>query len=206
MMNFWTQLSERDRRALSILLLALSLSGLVYYWPDASATTSPGITGAPAGEDELEMAQRRRLRLQQIAATIPGKQELLKRAQSEIAEREKGMIVADTAAQAQAQLVQILRQVGRQQTPPLELRGNEGGTVTQLDDAYGQVTVAVVLDCPVEALVNYLTDLTRQKEILATQDLRVASTQSKQKVLSVRLTVSAVVPRRLAPEKKGSRP
>ena len=205
MMNFWTQLSERDRRALSLLLVALSLSGLVYYWPDASATTGTGIAGEAAGEDALEMAQRRRLRLQQIAATVPGKLETLKQAQADLGEREKGMIVADTAAQAQAQLVKVLRDVGRQQTPPLELRGNEGGAVTALGEAYGQVTVTVTLDCPVEALVNYLTDLTRQKEILATQELRIASTQSKQKLLSARLTVASVVPKRLVPEKKGGR-
>jgi Type II secretion system (T2SS), protein M subtype b len=204
MMSFWTQLSERDRRALSLLLVALSLAGLIAYWPDSTAT-GPGLTGEPAGEDELELVQRRRLRLQQIASTIPGKQELLKRAQAELAEREKGMIVADTAAQAQAQLVQILRQVGRQQNPPLELRGTEGGAVTALGDSYGQVMVSVVLDCPVEALVNYLADLTRQKEILATHDIRISSTQSKQKLLSVRLTVTGVVPKRLAPEKKGGR-
>ena len=204
MMSFWTQLSDRDRRALSLLALALSLAGLAYYWPDASASSGPEI--AEAGEGELEMAQRRRLRLQQIAAAIPAQQDLLKRVNADLAEREKGMIVADTAAQAQAQLVQILRQVGRQQTPPLELRGTEGGAVTALGDSYGQVIVGVMLDCPVEALVNYLTDLTRQKEILATQELRVASTQSKQKMLNVRLTVAGFVPRRLAPEKKAGRP
>lgn len=203
MMDFWTQLSDRDRRALSLLTACLLLAALVNYWPDTSTTGSA--TGEAATEDQLELAQRRRLRLQQMVGTVPGKQELLKRAQADIAEREKGLIVADTAAQAQAQLVQVLRQVGRQQNPPIELRGSEGGLVSPLGEAYGQVITTVVVDCPVEALVNYLTDLTRQKEILATQEIRVGATASKQKILSVRLTVSGVVPKRLAPEKKAGR-
>jgi len=201
-MNFWTQLSDRDRRALSLLAAALLVTGLVFYWPEASTATGTGTTG-DATEDSLEAAQRRRLRLQQIAATIPTKQNTLKRAQADLAEREKGIIQADTPAQAQAQLLQTLRLVGRQQSPPLEVRG-EGGTVAPLGDAYGLVSVNIAADCPVETLVNFLTDLTRQKDILATQEVRVAATQSKQKTLSVRMTVAGVVPKRLAPEKKGA--
>jgi hypothetical protein len=202
MIALWTKLSERDRRALSLMAVALLLAALVNYWPDATTTAT---TGETATTDQLDLVQRRRLRLQQMVATVPGKQDLLKRVRADVSEREKGLIVADTAAQAQAQLVQVLRQVGRQQNPPIELRGTEGGAVAALGDAYGQVTTTVVLDCPVEALVNYLTDLTRQKELLATQEIRVGATASKQKILNVRLTVSGVVPKRLVPEKKAGR-
>jgi hypothetical protein len=201
MMTFWSNLPERDRRLLMVWLGVMMLGALVYYWPEPSVETGAG----EASVDQLELAQKRRLRLQQMVATAPAKQDVLKSVRADIAEREKGLIVADTAAQAQAQLVQVLRQVGRQQTPPLELRGTEGGIVAPLGDDYGMVATTVALDCPVEALVNYLTDLTRQKEILSTQEIRVGATASKQKILSVRLTVSGVVPRRLAPEKKAGR-
>lgn len=201
MMAFWEQLSERDRRLLVVWLGVMLFGAVVYYWPESTASTATG----EASESQLELAQKRRLRLQQMVATVPGKQDVLKRVEADIAAREKGLIVADTAAQAQAQLVQVLRQVGRQQNPPIELRGMEGGVVLPLGETYGQVMTTVGLDCPVEALVNYLTDLTRQPQILATQEIRVGATGSKQKILSVRLTVAGVVPKRLVPEKKAGR-
>jgi hypothetical protein len=200
MMAFWEQMPDRDRRGVAIIAATLLLGALINYWPDATTTT--GDT-AEATESQLELAQKRRLRLQQMVATVPSKQDLLKKVQADIDQREKGLIVADTAAQAQAQLIQVLRQVGRQQNPPIELRGMEGGMVMPLGDAYGQVATTVGLECPVEALVNYLTDITRQPQLLATQEIRVGATNSKQKIISVRLTVAGVVPKRLVPEKKG---
>lgn len=198
-MNFLEQLSDRDRRALSILAVALLVAGLAYYWPEM---TVPSAEGNPA--EEIDMVQQRRLRLQQIAATLPGKRELLAKVEADSKLREQGLIVADTAAQAQAQLLQVIRQVGRQQNPPLDVRGAEVGRVAPLGDAYGEVATAVQLECRIEDLVNFLTDLTRQKEILATNDLRISATQSKQKTISVRLGVSGVIPKRLVPDKKGT--
>jgi hypothetical protein len=202
MLDFWTQLSGRDRRALTMLALALLFTGLVYYWPDTS--TSGGAPTPEASEDALETAQRRRMRLEQLAATVPGKQEVLRRMQADLAARETGLIIADTPAQAQAQLLQTLRQVGRQQTPPLEIRSEGGGGVQLLGDSYGLVTANIAADCAIDALVNFLTDLTRQNSILATQDIRIAATQSKQKILNVRMSIAGVVPKRLAPEKKAA--
>ena len=43
----------------------------------------------------------------------PAKQEVLQRVSADLAEREKGLIQADTAAQAQAQLLQILRKIAK---------------------------------------------------------------------------------------------
>ena len=116
------------------------------------------------------------------------------------------MIQADTAAQAQANLLDLVRRVARAETPPLEFGTVElRQEIEPLGADYGEVRISVPLTCKIEELVNFLADLTKQPEAIATTELRVAAADTKQKTISVRLTVSGVVPRRLVPEKKGLR-
>jgi hypothetical protein len=117
--------------------------------------------------------------------------------------REKGLIRGDTAAQAQAQLVQILREVAKNQSPPLDVRAVELGPVRTFGDAYGEVSVSVTLDCRIDQLVNYMAFLSAQPEIFATDEIRITASNPKLKNMPVRLTVSGLVPRKLVPIKKG---
>jgi hypothetical protein len=134
-------------------------------------------------------------------ATVPGKEELLKKASDELAVREKGMIVADTAQQAQAQIQQVLRKVGAAQG--IEVRGAEFGQVKPLGADYGEAPVSVSFDCEIEQLVNFLAALGSQPEMLGTSDIRVAAGNPKDKRVGVRLTVAGVVAKKLVPVKKG---
>ena len=52
-----------------------------------------------------------------------------------------------------------------------------------------------------EQLVNVLATLATQPELIATRDLQISSANPKDKTVRVRLTVAAVVPRTLVPEK-----
>jgi hypothetical protein len=63
--------------------------------------------------ESIPMAEKRLERLRQVAATVPGKETVLKQARAELAEREKGVLKADTAAQAQAQLLEAVRRIGK---------------------------------------------------------------------------------------------
>jgi hypothetical protein len=65
------------------------------------------------------------------------------------------------------------------------------------------VAVSVSFDCRVEQLVNLLADITAQKELIATSEIRIGNAHPKEKVMPVRLTVSGVVPRKLIPDRKG---
>ena len=107
---------------------------------------------------------------------------------------------ADTAQQAQAQIQQILRKVGS--TQGIEVRGAEFGQVKPLGTDYGEAPVSVSFDCGIEQFVNFLATLTGQPEMLGTSDIRVSSANPKDKHITVRLTVSGVVPKKLVPEKK----
>jgi hypothetical protein len=171
----------------------------VYFWPVSDGSTKIVTTG-----NYVEAAEKRLVKLRQIAATVPGKEEVNKKMLADLAAREKGMIQAETAAQAQAQLIQILRRVGKAQGQPIDLRGNEIGQVKSFGDDYAEVSVTVNLECRIDQLVNLLADLTAQPELIATSEIRIGSATGREKNVPVRLTVSGVVPKKLLPQKKGT--
>ena len=189
-----------------MLAVFLLLSGVIYWWPQESESSASSATGATVTGEEIELAQKRLLRLKQIGATLPAKRDFAKRVADEVNSREKGLIPGETAAQAQAQLSQVLRRVGRLQMPALELRTVDVGLVRPLGEDYGEVAVTVAFEGQIDQLVNLLTDLTRQPEILATNDVRIASTNEKKKSLRVSLSVSGVTARALVPNLKKPEP
>jgi hypothetical protein len=189
-------LTTRDKRALILLPLGLAVVGVTYYL--TSDHTPPVV--APT-VSTIDTAQKRLVRMREVAATVPAKQEILKKVSTDLAEREKGLIQADTAAQAQAQLVQILRRLASAES--LEFRATELGGISPLGDAYGSSTVSVQMECRVDQLVNFLASIAAQKELISTSELRVTSASPKEKTVGVRLTVSGVVSKKLVPERKG---
>jgi hypothetical protein len=191
-------LQPRDQRAL--ILLALAVAGVVaftFLQPDETAPAAP-----PASADSIALAERRLDRARRLMAMEPARDKVLRQLNDELAARERGLIIADTPQQAQAIMLQIIRRVARGDN--LDIRTTEIGPVRPLGDAYGEAQVAVGLECRIEQLLNLLAGLTAQREILATSDLRITSIGNREKTMNVRLTVSAVVPRKLVPEKKGT--
>lgn len=192
-------LTSRDRRALALFIPTI-LAMLAYaFWPESSETAA-----VVSSIDSIPSAEQRLARLRQMSALVPGREAVLTKVKGELGQREKGLIQADTVAQAQAQLLQILRRVGGKQSPPVDIRGQELGQARVLSDDYGEVLITVTLDCRIEQLLNLLADLSAQPEILATSELRLGQANPKEKNLPVRLTMAGIVPRQLIPEKKGA--
>jgi hypothetical protein len=191
-------LEPRYRRTLPFVALFLVIGIAIRFWPDSSGP--PVVTASTT--DDLAAAQRRLARLREIAATVPDREEILKKVNAELAAREKGLIVADTAAQAQAQLIQIIRTLGRAENPPVEIRTTEGFGLRPLGDAYGEATVSVQVECRIDQLINMLAGLAARPELVSTSDLRVTSSNAKEKIIGVHLTVAGVVPRKLVPERR----
>src|SRR5580698_4473834 len=154
-------------------------------------------------QDSVPLAMKRLAALRDAIATAPGKEKVAKQVAAQLAAREKGMILADTAAQAQAQLLEIIRRAGKDEG--IDVRGAEEMKVRPLADDYGEVVVAVSFTCRIEQFVNFMTVLANQPELLATSDIRVATSDPKEKTVLVRLGLSGVVPRKLVPAKKGPR-
>jgi hypothetical protein len=191
---------QRDKRALMILGAVLVLAAI--YWMGGSSATG-GSAKAVAPVETVEHVEKGLANLRARAAALPVKEALLKQASAELAEREKGLIPGDTAEQAQAQLLQVLKRVAKVQTPPLEIRQVELGQPRSYGNAYGQVTVSVTIDCRIDELVNLLATLSAQPETIATDEVRFGMANAKQKTMPVRLTVSGIVAQRLMPQKRG---
>lgn len=190
-------LQPRDRRALAILGAAFVVVAVAYFWPSRSA--APKVVSSV---DTVNSEQKRLTRLREVAALAPQKQEALKTITAELAKREAGLIQADTAPQARAHLLEVLRKLCADEG--IEVRSTELGSIGPLGDAYGSVSVAVQVESRIEQLVNLLAAISAQPELIATSDLRItAAPASKEKLVGARIGVTGAVPRKLIPDKKG---
>ena len=193
-------LQPRERRMLMLLPVAGVIALVIYLWgPSNNASKVVGPSASNAA-----VAEKRLARLRETSATVPAKEEILKKVSAELADREKSLIRADTAAQAQAQIVQILRRLASQEAPPIDIRATELGGITALGDSYGAASVAVQIECRVDQLVNYLASIGSTNELLSTSEVRINSTNPKEKTVIVHLAVAGVVPRKLVPERRAS--
>lgn len=193
-------MTTADRSKLGFILAGLALAGVLTY---RNFSSNDVVTvDAPGAGDSVPATEKRLIRLRQVAASIPAKEQLVKQAEAELASREKGLIQAETASQAQAQVLQVLRKAARAQSPPVDIKNVELGQPRPLGDAYGEVLVSVSMDCHIEQIVQMLADLTAQPELIATNELRLGAAVGREKLIPIRLSVSGVVSRKLIPERK----
>lgn len=193
------QIGERDKRALKVLGVALGIFGIVFgsiwFWPQSSPENSVTVTTVPQAEKRLKNLRR-------LAAAVPAREEIDRRFGAELAKREKGLINAETPAQAQAQLLQIVRRVAQLQKPPLSISGSEFSPIKQFGNAYGEVTASISADCGIDQILNFMADLSNQPELVATSNLQLGQAHAKKKTIPIRMTISGLVPKKLAPAKK----
>ena len=162
------------------------------------ADRSPAVVTA---SESVPMAEKRLERLRQIAATVPGKEALMKLASGELESREKGMLKAETGAQAQAQLQELLHRVGG--SNGIDIRGVEDMRIKAFGSDYGEASVTVRFTCLIEQLVNLLAALANEPEMLSTNEIQVNGGTDKNKTIQVRLTLSGVVSKKLVPKNTG---
>jgi len=190
------KLSQRDRRAVVLLATAAAVMLVVRF---VTVSSTPDV--AEAAVDSVDMAEKKLVRFRQLAATLPAKEAALKQAHAELASREAGIIATDTAQQAQAQLLQVIRALGK--TENIDARGGEFGPVRPLGEDYGEVTVSVAFECRIEQLLNFLAALTAEKSLLATSEIRIVSANPKEKTVETSgLGLSGVIPRKLVRNRK----
>jgi hypothetical protein len=158
-------------------------------------------TAVVSATESIPVAERRLERLRRLASTTPGKEDLLKRVNAELKTREAGILQADTAAQAQAQLLDTIHRIAAQNG--FDARGaEEFRDARPLGNDYGEISVAESFTCGIDQLVNFLSDLADEPRILATNEIHISGANDKKKNLQVRLSLSGVVPRKLVPSRK----
>ena len=189
-------LTPRDQKALAILAVALPIIlGVRYFVYGERSADDPGAVSS------IPVAEKRLARLRQIAAALPAQEDIAKRALAEVVLREKGLVKTDTAAQAQAELLLTVRRLGKAEG--IDIRGGEMGAVREFGDAYGEVATAVTFECRIEQLVNLLSAIANEPALIGTNGVRVNAANPKEKTVTVRLDLGAIVPRTLVSEKKG---
>jgi hypothetical protein len=157
---------------------------------------------APA--ESVSVAEKRLERMRELASMGPGRETVLKQASAELESREKGILRAETAAQAQAQLLDVIHRVAA--ANGFDARGAEQlGQAKPLGNDYGEVTVTETFNCGIEQFVNFMAALANEPEIVATNDIHITGGRDKNKNIQVRLSLSGVVPRTLVPVRKGPR-
>jgi hypothetical protein len=186
--------TSRDRRALHILLFVIVALALrwVTSTPSSNPKSNSTVPSLPAERLLTGLAARRK-----AAGLGRQKVEVLQEVTKELAELEHGLIQADTAAQAQAQLLQVLKNVMGQQQPPLEVKEIDFSSPRQVSDAYGQVSVSITMECTIDELLNLVADLTAQSIVIATDEISLVAADPALKTLRARLTVTGLVRRTL---------
>lgn len=157
-------------------------------------------SGVVAAAESVPLAEARLKRLREVAATMPAREQQFKQATDELQVREKGILKADTGAQAQALLQEKLRRLG--QANGIDIRGMEDARVRPLGNDYGEAMVWVRFSCGIEQLVNLLAQIGNEPELLATNQIQITGSTAKEKTLQVRLGLSGVVTKKIAQEKK----
>ena len=102
-------ISPRERKLLFLVVPAVLLALIVrFVLPDENvAPAAPGESGS------IEMARMRAVRMRQTISTTPARTAALKQANLDLTDRERGLLPAATAPQAQALLLEIARRVGK---------------------------------------------------------------------------------------------
>lgn len=191
-------ISPRERR-LVLLVAPAVLLAIVLRFALPDETAAPSGTGTSEAGD-ISLARQRAARMRQIIATTPAREASFKQATADLADRERGILQADTAPQAQALLLEIARRVGK--TNEIDVRGGDFGAPKIMGE-YGLVYTTITFECHVEQLVNFLADLSKQPEIIVPSEERITTTNPKLKIMGVRMVLSGVTPKKLVPEKKG---
>ena len=188
-------LTPSERRLLTLLIPSVLAALFLRYVVFTDAAPAPA-----AGADNIAMAQQRDVRLRQLVSLLPSREAIAKQTGADLADRERGMIQADTAAQAQAALLEIARRVGKGEQ--IDVRGGDFGAPKQFGD-YGLVYATVTFECHIEQLVNFVAGLSHQPELVVPSEERMASGNMKEKLMNVRMVLAGVVAKKLIPEKKG---
>jgi hypothetical protein len=177
--------------------LAVGLAAVVLLWLVMPSDKTPAVVAAT---ENIPAAEARLKKVREIVATVPALEQRAKQAQADLETREKGILKADTAAQAHAAIQDLLHRVGL--ANGIDIRGFEDQRVRPLGKDYGEASVSVRFSCSIDQLVNFLAALDAEQQLFSTSEINVTGTTDPKKIIQVRLTVAGAVTKKVATEKR----
>jgi len=188
--------AQRNKRAL--IVLAGVAVVVVFY---LLLTRDSGSTSVTTTQETVPLAERRLQKLRLAAASLPAKEKNWKLVSGQLAASEKLLIAAPDKELAQEKLLEIVRNVAKTQREPLPIRGQELLQPKRRGD-YGEVLIAFNLDCRIEQLVNFMSDISALPEAISTEQIQVRGMAQETKVMQVRVELAGLVPAKLIPQKR----
>ena len=193
-------LSQRDKRALLILGIALPLWLLFYY--GLQYVPSGGDSTAVVSSSSIQAAERRLRRLQDLArqkTRVAGEAEAASKA---LADSEKGLLPGSTPALASAEMQQTMKSM--LQAQGIAMQSSDFGAVKAAGEDYAQVPLTVSFTCGIEQWINLMAAIRNAPQVLATQEVRVSPGDTKNKAIQVRMVVAGYIPASIAATAKGA--
>jgi Tfp pilus assembly protein PilO len=186
-------MSQRDRRALILLGVALALFLVLQL--DMFKPSSAGPAASDAALDALEQ----RLQLAQVQARQrPLTEAELNAAQKRLDKVESRLLESADSALAQAEMRSLVGQLLDGEGIPL--RASRFGAVKLEQDRYVQVPLVVEFTCGIEQMVNLMAAAANSSMLLATRDIRIRPDKAEVKSIAVTMTIAGFLPLERAPE------
>jgi hypothetical protein len=181
----------------NLIMLGAFVLGVAGVIIDRSSDTTPQIVSVT---DSPTLLESRLAKLRKTASMVPEKSAALQSVDTVLKTREKGIMAFNTAAQAQAHLMEVIRRIAI--ANKIDARGGDFSPPALLGTDYGQVAVSVTFESTIDSFVNFLADLSKETELIAPAEVHISVGNAKNKTVNVRVTLAGVVPKKLVPEKK----
>lgn len=189
-------MSQRDKRALLILVAAVALFGLLQL--DIFAPS--GDSSAGASSDRIAVLEQGLALARDRAARKPLTEAELAAARKLLDSAEQRLLSSENPALAQAEMRSLVGDL--LSAEGVALGASTFGQVAAEQEAYAIVPLAVDFTCSIEQLVNLTAAIANAPKMLTTRLIRVRPEKPDVKSIQVRMTVAGYLPIDRAPELK----
>ena len=184
-------MSQRDKRALTIAGMAAALFLLL------ALGVFPMWDGWQAERANLAVRERTLLKYRDAVATSALRKTEGSTLEARLRDAEAGLLTGETPAIASAELRELIQQLAAEHA--IEVRSSQFLPAKPLGDDYWQVPLGLQLQGRMDSLVSFLKAGGASSKVLSVTQLSiVTSANNKEKLLTLNLTVAAILRREAA--------
>ena len=183
-------MSTRDKRALTIAGMAAALFLLLAFG------VFPMWDRWQAERANLAVRERTLLKYRDAVATRALRKTEGSTLEARLRDAEAGLLTGETPAIASAELRELIQQLAAEHA--IEVRSSQFLPVKPLGDDYWQVPLGLQLQGRMDSLVSFLKAGGASSKLLSVTQLSIVTSANKEKLLTVNLTVAAILRREAA--------